>query len=145
MTALDVAHYLLSLERMNPMKLNKLCYLCFGWYSVLRKEQLFEDRIEAWQYGPVIPLLYHYFRQYGRDDIDIHIHSADIARSNKKLDVDQKKMIKFVHKSYPYTALELSNITHREGTPWKRTWDGEEGKVVPLHLIEEHFMQLYKK
>lgn len=60
-------------DEISPLKLQKSLYFCFAyWGGFVRKgknkkselridysEYLFDDKIEAWVYGPVIPNVYH--------------------------------------------------------------------------------------
>lgn len=61
-------------DEISPLKLQKALYFCFAyWGGFVRKgknkktelniedfdEYLYNDRIEAWVYGPVIPNVYH--------------------------------------------------------------------------------------
>ena len=47
------------------MSLLKLVYISHGWNLEMRNEPLVQNRIEAWQYGPVIPDVYRKFRPQG--------------------------------------------------------------------------------
>ncbi len=40
------------------MKLHKLLYYAAGWHLGFTGEPLFDEDIEAWQYGPVVPSIY---------------------------------------------------------------------------------------
>jgi uncharacterized phage-associated protein len=56
---LTVAYYILNkCGPMPAMKLHKLLYYCQAWSLVWDGEPLFEEEIEAWVSGPVIPYLY---------------------------------------------------------------------------------------
>lgn len=55
----DVAAYILSrLGTLPAMKLQKLAYYAQAWTLVWQDRPLFEDKIEAWANGPVVPELY---------------------------------------------------------------------------------------
>ena len=59
----DVAAYIL--ERRTPltaMKLQKLLYYSYAWHLVWDEEQLFQESIEAWANGPVVPAIYERHR-----------------------------------------------------------------------------------
>ena len=67
LTSIHIARYFLDIvkkenEQITKTKLIKLCYITYGYYYAIRKEKLFQDKIEAWQYGPVMPLLYGVLR-----------------------------------------------------------------------------------
>ena len=73
MNALSIANYIVNnwsdkIEITN-LKLNKLVY--YSYVESLRKlgRPLFDDAIEAWQYGPVEPAVYQAFSSYGRNPI----------------------------------------------------------------------------
>lgn len=58
-TAHDIAAYILSKTGpVSAMKLQKLVYYSQAWSLVWTEEPLFQERIEAWANGPVVPDLY---------------------------------------------------------------------------------------
>src|SRR5260364_350033 len=67
----DVANYFLTLveeevgDALSNLKLQKLVYYAQGFHLALFSRPLFENAIEAWTHGPVIPGLYHAYKQYG--------------------------------------------------------------------------------
>ena len=62
-SVVDVARYILdTLGEMTTWKLQKLCYYAQAWSLVWDDSPLFEDRIEAWANGPVVPALYEQHR-----------------------------------------------------------------------------------
>src|SRR5690554_7840210 len=60
-------------QSLTPMQLVKLTYIAHGWSLGLRGIDLFRNRVEAWQYGPVIPDLYHATKTYGRNPIPLQV------------------------------------------------------------------------
>lgn len=80
MEALNVANYIIDnwsdKFEITNLKLNKLVY--YSQVESLRKynRPLFDDIVEAWQYGPVEPVVYHTFSSYGRNCIT---KSSDLA------------------------------------------------------------------
>ncbi|HAV10893.1 MAG TPA: hypothetical protein DCX22_04715 [Dehalococcoidia bacterium] len=109
----DIAQYILTkLGAMTTWKLQKLCYYCQAWSLVWDDKPLFEQCIEAWANGPVIPELYKQHR--GQFTID-HVDGADITKLSKM----QKETIEAVLSLYgDKTSAWLSALTHREN-PWK--------------------------
>lgn len=62
-SAHDVAAYILRKKgEMTAMKLQKLVYYSQAWSLVWDEEPLFEEEIQAWVNGPVIPALYQAHR-----------------------------------------------------------------------------------
>ncbi|MCK4593343.1 DUF4065 domain-containing protein [bacterium] len=59
-TVYDVAAYILTKTgKITTMRLQKLVYYCQAWSLVWDDAPLFDERIEAWTFGPVIPDLYN--------------------------------------------------------------------------------------
>ena len=60
----DVAALLMQhLETTTTMKLQKLLYYCQGWHLAWEGVPLFEEPIEAWANGPVVPSIYKRHRK----------------------------------------------------------------------------------
>lgn len=72
---LDIANKLLTLadeccgELMSNMKLQKMLYYQQGYHLALFDEPLFEDDLEAWMYGPAVPIVYDYYEINGNNGI----------------------------------------------------------------------------
>ncbi len=113
-----------SIETM-PMHILKLVYLCHGWMLGNTNEELIDEPVEAWQYGPVVPSIYHTYKSFGGDDIDIVIRDV-----SQKFGDYQKKLIERVVDAYKgHSALSLSSITHENGSPWHQVFkDGARGR-----------------
>ncbi|NGM14494.1 Panacea domain-containing protein [Verrucosispora sioxanthis] len=112
-TAHDVAAAVLhELGPMTAMKLEKLVYYCQGWHLAREGHPLFQEPIEAWREGPVVPLLYrHHRRQRVVSDWPHGEHS--------RLTPTQADTVRWVAESYGrFSATELSTMTHNE-LPWR--------------------------
>lgn len=131
-TAMDVAKYLLSMqdddagESITNLKLQKLLYYCQGFHLAIFGEPLFEDQVAAWDHGPVVPNVYHVYKDRGRDALPIEPFEPDVV-----LTADQRDLIDEVYKVYgQFSAWKLRNMTHEE-MPWKKTYD--EGRPIIRH------------
>lgn len=108
----DVAQYILSeCGPMTTWKLQKLVYYSQAWGLVWDDESLFEETIEAWANGPVVPDLYE-------------CHKGQFVVSNIEngdpdlLEDYQRETINAVIASYnDKSANWLSELTHGEA-PW---------------------------
>lgn len=136
-TAQDVAKYFLSLdesqegEGLSNLKLQKLVYYAQGFYSAIFDAPLFDERIEAWGHGPVVPNLYHEFKSFGSNLIQ-GVPTDDII-----LNDDERNLIREVHEVFgQFSAWKLRNMTHQE-TPWLNH-EASAG-VIPKEDIIEFF------
>lgn len=132
------------------LKLLKLCYIAQGFSLAILDRPIFDDDIEAWRYGPVIPALYHEFKHFGSEKITEKSQysylndSFDFIPETPTLDDDDdKKIIQIVWKLYgEYSAGDLVDMTHQEGTPWFYTYVPRANKVIPNKLIKEYYTTL---
>ena len=108
----DVAQYILTKRGpMTTWKLQKLVYYSQAWALVWDDECLFNERIEAWANGPVVPELYECHK--GQFTV------RNIADGAPDLLEDyQRETIDAVIATYgDKSANWLSELTHSE-TPW---------------------------
>ena len=125
-------------KNLTPMQLMKLVYVSYGWYLAMTNNKLFEDRIEAWKYGPVIPNLYHATKHFGSGEIPASMIS-DAPISNSHLDIFLSSI---VDNYADYSGIALSNLTHRVGTPWQAVYrPNVMGIEIPDHSIQQHYSQ----
>ena len=124
--------------RMTITKLLKLTYLAHGWSLGLLNRPLIDHHIEAWEFGPVIPVVYHAFRdQSSRNMETVNVYERD----DLHLDGRAIRILEQVYQKYSgKTAKRLSNITHVPNGPWDQviTHDGMFG-IIDNDLIEDHY------
>jgi uncharacterized phage-associated protein len=124
MKAIETAKHLLSRvnkerfeevgDGISNLKLQKLLYFIQKTNYSVYHEPFFEDVIEAWQYGPVVPNIYHHFKEYGRHDIDI-FKISDFIKDKELLSARQIGIIDFVWDAYyQYSGGALIDISHQD-------------------------------
>lgn len=156
-TALSIANYFVkkSLEEcveLTPMKLLKLVYISKGWYlSLSGGQELFQEDVEAWKYGPVIRTVYEKFSKYGRSNIQRL--EGDMAYSGGRVlwevpEVENIYISNFLDRIWEvykgFNGLQLSEMTHKENTPWDIAYNKLGGKnknnsPISNKLIKEHY------
>ncbi len=88
-----VADYFLSLVRedegdlMTNLKLQKLLYYAQGFHLAMFSKPLFDKKIEAWVYGPVVPYIFKKYENYGSGAIPSKQNSdfSDIDNETRAL------------------------------------------------------------
>jgi uncharacterized phage-associated protein len=122
------------------MQLQKLVYIAHGFNLAVLGEPLFSDSVHAWEYGPVIPSLYEELKSYGAEEVKRRLLTKTPP---VKPDDPEMKVIRAVWNSYGrYSGLQLSAITHVEGTPWSEIWKTKPFGVIPNELIAQHYREL---
>jgi uncharacterized phage-associated protein len=149
----SIANYFLDLakssgEAISPMKLQKLVYYAHGWYAGHTGNPLINEAIEAWQYGPVIPSLYHEFKAFGSGQIFGKARNFDgitLSEVNPPVDAALRQFLNNIWSNYSqFTGLRLSEMTHAPDGPWDRAWKisrGMHGVDIPFDSIAEHFRE----
>lgn len=139
-------------ETISPMKLQKLVYYAHGWYAGYTDRPLINEAVEAWQYGPVIPSIYHEFKRFGSGCITGKAFEYDalgVREAAVPSDPDVRAFLQNVYNSYSkYSGVQLSEMTHAAGTPWDVTWaaaKGMRGVDIPFATICEHFKNAVRK
>jgi len=133
--------------RIDHMKLQKLMYFSHGWHLALVGRPLAIEGFEAWDYGPVNRPVYSEFRRFGASPItsyaleygtDDKIPQAYVI--NKAYEETYKVIHAVWEKYSPFTALQLSEMTHQRGTPW---WSVREssGTTIPDSEIKRYFTE----
>lgn len=135
-----------------PMQLQKLVYIAHGWNLVANDgQELVSEPVEAWDYGPVYPVLYSHLANWGADQVrkPIKSYARDwVGREiDPDLDPDEAEVLEAVYEGYAkLNGLQLSNLTHQPGTPWSDTYEqGVRHKRIPNELIRRHFDELAQK
>lgn len=111
----QVSDWFLWKESMTPKKLQKLCYYAEAWSQALYNEDLINDtEFEAWAHGPVSPILYRSYNDFGWNEIPKNDGSNIEIQESKVNDLLEAVWATYGDKS----ANELEALTHIE-MPWK--------------------------
>lgn len=127
--AIDVLRYMKSqCSLTGEVRAHKLLYLTQAWTLAWEGRPLFDDRVEAWQMGPVIPSVRHRVNVTGDADA---IHAEDRALVGAVL-------AEYVGR----TGADLIQLTHGQ-TPWIDAWGdrrpGDSGNEEIVHEAMRKF------
>lgn len=97
-------------ELLSNMKLQKLVYYAQGLHLALGGSPLFEENLEAWTYGPVVPSLYRKYKAYGSGCI-----SADPFFNPEIIDERTKEFLDEVYDVFgQFSAIRLMELSHSD-------------------------------
>lgn len=142
-SALSVARHIIDYSHeigygISNLKLQKVLYFVQAEFLVSTPSPCFSDIIEAWDFGPVVPAVYHRYKVYG---------SAIIPASNapwmsifeQPISEDDKRLINsVVDKLIGYSAATLVNVTHNQA-PWKNAYVRGYNNPISNHSIRAFF------
>ncbi len=109
-----------------PMKLQKLIYCLYKEYYKSTGRALFDERFEAWKYGPVLRSVYDAFKKYGANAIKDFAAATDgnIYVVNQKTSSNFKNSFEKTWRQYrDYDGIVLSSFTHQSNTAWRKAID----------------------
>ncbi|EGC18853.1 hypothetical protein HMPREF9141_2546 [Prevotella multiformis DSM 16608] len=127
---------------LNKTQVNKLLFMCYGFYLAFYNQRLFHEPPKAWPYGPVFPNVY---KQYSLFEVPIYIPEE----KNKEFENDERAkgiLTQVVDKYSHISAYDLSLWSHLPGGPWSQTVYGIKGdknsgwnKEISDDLIKNYF------
>jgi uncharacterized phage-associated protein len=125
MTAYEVAKYFVSLvdedagDSISNLKVQKLLYYAQGFHLAVYEKPLFPEAVKAWAHGPVVPQVYHEYKQYGAGSIPVE--RVDLEAYSPEV----RELLDEVWAVYgQFTASKLEGMTHQE-PPWMDTPQSE--------------------
>lgn len=120
-------------ERLTNLKLQKMLYYQQGYHLAAFGTPLFEEEVEAWMYGPVVPCVYDVYSHYG---------SETLPEANNPIELLEEEEILFnqVYQAYrDFSAIGLMNRTHNE-QPWLQALPHDRGTVISCESMKSFFM-----
>ena len=154
-SAKAVANFFLTRRphRLTQMQLHKIIYYAHGWHLAIKglEHPLLNEMVEAWEYGPVIPSLYHEFKEFGArpiprpaTDWNPATEEYDITPSVDSDDRSVLVILAKVDQVYGHrSAAALSAATHVPDSPWTKTREKYPWAVnadIPNDLIHSYFV-----
>lgn len=128
-------------EGVTHLKLQKLLYFAQGISLAKNNVVLFNDKIEAWEHGPVVKTVWKKFSSKGRNEITIDdvINENEIIRKIES-DARTREVLHMTYDNFAiYTAWQLRNMTHIENGPWDMTFVPHKNKEINIELIKKYF------
>lgn len=133
----DVAKEILTHGSMTQKKLQKLCYYAQGWYLGITGNKLFNEELQAWVHGPVSPVLYSEYRDYGFNQIP----QEKVSHASDEL----KNLINQIYRIYgELDGDQLEYLTHKE-KPWIEARNGLEPFEASDQSIDTKVMEIFFK
>lgn len=140
-TVIGAANLMLSRSSvpLTNLKINKLLYYAYGVYLTLFSEHPFDERPEAWMYGPVFPTVYHSLKRYGSRPVTNLIRSEATGNTT---DDRLTEVVDAVLKAYGHLPESaLVQATHVPHGPWARVFLPRANRVIADSDITSYFKQ----
>lgn len=119
-------------DPMTNLKLQKLLYYAQGCYLALHGKPLFDEEIEAWEHGPVVPGVYQEYKENRGNGIPFD--------GDFEMELEDEAVLKEVYRIFgKYSAWGLRNMVLSE-KPWQST---PRNHVIEKNVILEYFRENY--
>lgn len=137
-SAMEVAKYIVTkcvndACPISNLQLQKILY--YVQRENLRKtgQPLFENPIEAWQFGPVVPKVYYSFCGFGAMPITSQYKSQETMKQEDKTCINA-----IVETKRSLNPWDLVEETHKKGGAWDCTYKDGKGNrsIIPNALIK---------
>lgn len=123
-SVMDIARYVIAYcneksYAISNLKLQKILYFIQADFLVNSNgmHPCFNNRIEAWDFGPVIPEVYQEYKNFGASNIYCSSKSSLVEYSKKIRQDDKIRINTMIDVCSNYTAARLVEITHNQ-SPW---------------------------
>jgi len=134
------------------MKLQKLVYCSYGWWLAYHDDPILSEEPQVWAHGPVFKSLYHVLKTHGRTPIKQLQNEPfqPIARVDNG-DAEVCSLLDWIWEQYgSKTAFYLSDLTHKDGSPWQMVAASYNFRVpsntsIPKDVIQKHYRELVKE
>lgn len=121
-------------DQMTNLKLNKMLYYAQGACLARTGRPLFAEPIEAWNFGPVVPEVYHKYKGFERNPI---ISSQREVGADRFEEEELEAVLDVLREYGQFTGAKLVTLTHRQGTPW------EQARTAGMRVIAPESIRAY--
>lgn len=139
-SAIDIAKYIILFCKENGysisnLKLQKLLYFVQAQFLITIGKPAFLEKIEAWDFGPVVPEVYQYFKVWGSSELPLFLAKNAKTKIHER---DQRIMDEILGECAQHSASFLVQITHNQA-PWFDAYERYCNNVITNESIEEYF------
>lgn len=128
-------------ELVTHLKVQKLLYFAQAWHIMVVGRTLFDEDMQAWAHGPVVPSVWHAFKDHGWNPLPT-------GGSAEGIDEDSISVLEQVRDAYgTYSAKKLEAITHSE-RPWidargGRAPEARCEEIIPKEAIHAYYKEVF--
>lgn len=127
-------------EKITHLKLQKILYFAQSAFLSLERGALFNEKIEAWKYGPVIPDIYKVFKS----KTDLLSLDDRLSWDFSAISTEDISLLKDIWEEFgKYSAKKLVDITHGHG-PWKDVYKEWVSNIeITQSSLQEYYSAMF--
>lgn len=135
----DIAKYVITTctrknDPISDLQLQKILYYIQLNFVKYLGYRAFNNEIQAWAFGPVVPDVYENYKMYGSAAI------RQIFCGTEYLFTDKERVIadRVINACTLLTPWELVDKSHCKGGPWDRVYKDGYKEIIPMEIIEDY-------
>lgn len=123
---------------LSNLEMQKLLYLAHMYCLGGRNRPLVDGYFEAWDYGPVHPVLYHRVKIFGKSPVENVFHAiSDLNPATPDVDLLDQSVKQFAHAA----PGRLVAITHWDEGAWAKCYHpGARHVIIPNEVIRQEYI-----
>lgn len=130
--------------KLSNLSLQKLSYLAQMLHLGQKGTPLFQEDFEAWDYGPIVPRLYHQLKMFGSGPVAAYSSLRPIETS---IGADESEIYdEIVELGKLKKPGQLVAITHWDGGAWADSYSKHIRNIlIPKDKIREEYFERTKQ
>ncbi len=143
------SYYLINLYHENKkiitqLHVQKLMFL-FEAFSMnaMEIETLYDCNYKAWDFGPVVPILYKRYKNFGKEDIKLTEEEINLGN---QISVEKRVLMQRIYEAFnDFSPLQLVAFTHAKDSPWRNVWETNKYGEISKKEIKQWFKKYVKE
>jgi uncharacterized phage-associated protein len=118
----------------------KLMYYVCRDYLHKTGQELISESFGVWQYGPVLVTIYDEFKSFRSRPINSYAKDADCKSFmlDENSDSILAQTLDDIWEKYKFiSAIDLSKMTHRDGSGWSSAFQRGDSKITKEDMIND--------
>ena len=138
---LDISEYIIKRgwelgDCINCFKLQKILYFVQAYFLLATNSPCFDEKIETWPFGPVIPDAYKKYIIFGNGSIP----EEGIIQNFDYIEKEDKELIDAaIQLLLPYSSVLLTELTQKQ-LPWMNAIAKGDFAEITNESIKEYFL-----
>ena len=124
-------------DAMTNLRLQKMLYFAQGWMLTRHGVPLFQESIEAWKLGPVVPQCYEWYKGSGCYPLRAEMPPREAFTTD-----EYEVLLDTWTELSKYSTSQLINMTHEPGTPWDTVWNHSKQREIKTEDIKRFFSKM---
>lgn len=129
--------------KVSNLELQKMLYISQVLHLGIYDHHLFRGDFQAWDYGPVVPDIYHRFKMFGNKPVQAWAFPAIEEECSDEENGFIDAVSKLLSDLKPF---QLVNLTHRKGTAWENVYvPGAKNTYISEDAMKQEYSDVWKK